>query len=132
MRHESTLLTTRCQDLKKHTWEWALLVLLAVPHLLRAQAPVPRPVQSKLAPGLQTPDNQSPTRTVRVSVADKAAFQRWMQQHLPAARISQPTASTHTLTVAGLSPAALAQLAASPLVDFVDEPRLVQRIRVSW
>ena len=101
-------------------WRWLLLALLATPQLLLAQL-APRPAPStKLAPGLQAPAAPRATRTVRVSVRDPAAFQRWMRQYLPTAQVSQPSASPHTLTVAGLNAAALAQLAASPWVDFVD------------
>ena len=97
-----------------------MLVLLAVPHLLLAQ-PAQRPsAQSKLAPALQAPADQRATRTVRVSVPDPAAFQRWVRQHLPAARVLPAGTSAHTLTVAGLDASALTQLAASPTVDFVD------------
>ena len=101
-------------------WEWALLVLLTVPHLLRAQAPVPRAAQSKLAPGLQATATARTPTIVRVSVPDNAAFRAWARQNLPAAQVSQPSASAHTLTVAGLDAAGLAQLVDSPLVDFVD------------
>ena len=91
-----------------------------MPQLLRAQAVAPASDRAKLAPGLRAASARSTPQTVRVSVTDPAAFRRWQQQHLPAARVSQPTASVHTLTVAGLSAANVAQLAASPLVDFVD------------
>ena len=103
-------------------WEWALLVLLTVPHLLRAQAPVPRAAQSKLAPGLQATATAHTPTTVRVSVPDNAAFRAWARQNLPAARVSQPSASPHTLRVAGLDAAGILRLAASPWVDFVDVP----------
>ena len=57
---------------------------------------------------------------MHVSVPNQAAFRQWARQQLPAASVSQPTASGHTLTVAGLDAAGLARLVASPLVDFVD------------
>ena len=106
-------------------WLWAafkklLLGLLLLPQLLSAQ-PLPRsPAQTKLAPGLQNPAAQRGPLTVRVSVTDPATFRQWARQYLPAARVSQPSASVRTLAVSGLDAAALAQLAASPLVDFVD------------
>ena len=97
-----------------------LLMLLLLPQLLLAQSPLSRAVQAKLAPVLQDSAAQRTAQTVRVSVPNKAAFQQWAQQHLPAAKVSQLGASTHLLTVAGLNAAAIAQLAACPLVDFVD------------
>ncbi|WP_310394583.1 S8 family serine peptidase [Hymenobacter sp.] len=104
---------------QRHLWHGLLLLLLAVPQLLLAQTQ-PRPAAAKLAPGLQTAAAQRTARTVRVSVTDNAAFQRWARQHLPAARVSRPSASARTLEVTGLDAAALARLAASPWVDFVD------------
>ncbi|HEX8326154.1 MAG TPA: S8 family serine peptidase [Hymenobacter sp.] len=103
------------------SWKWLLVVLLAVPQALLAQSQDKRAVQAKLAPALQVASART-ARTVRVSVADKEAFEAWAREALPAAQVSQPTASTHTLTVTGLDAAALAKLAASPLVDFVDVP----------
>jgi hypothetical protein len=97
-----------------------LLMLLLLPQLLSAQSPLSRAVQAKLAPMLQDPAAQRTAQTVRVSVTNKDAFQQWAQQHLAAAKVSQPGASMHLLTIAGLNAAAVAQLAACPLVDFVD------------
>ncbi|WP_345123198.1 S8 family serine peptidase [Hymenobacter antarcticus] len=90
--------------------------------MLSAQSPASRVTLPKIAPGLQTAAAQRTTRTVRVSVRDKAAFQAWARQNLPAARVSQPSASPHTLSVTGLNATALAQLVACPWVDFVDVP----------
>ncbi|MDO7849347.1 S8 family serine peptidase [Hymenobacter sp. M29] len=100
---------------------WSLLALLLLPELLWAQSTAPRALPAKLAPGLQVANRNTP-QTVRVRVADPAAFRAWLHQHLPNAQVSQPSTSPCTLTVAGLDAAALAQLAASPLVDFVDVP----------
>ena len=102
--------------------QYSLLALIIGPSVLFAQAPHPRFLQPKLAPGLQTPATRRGSQTVRVSVADPAAFRQWLRQHLPAAQVSSAGASARTFTVAGLDAAALAQLAASPLVDFVDVP----------
>lgn len=99
---------------------FGLLMLLAVPRLLLAQAVAPEASRAKLAPGLQAPANRRTLRTVRVSVANSAAFRLWMRQYLPGVRVSQPSASPYTLAVTGLDAAGLAQLAACPLVDFVD------------
>ncbi|WP_426058670.1 S8 family serine peptidase [Hymenobacter sp. B1770] len=63
---------------------------------------------------------QQHTRAVRVSVTDPAAFRQWAGQHLRTVRVSQPSASPHTLAVAGLRTDMLAQLAACPFVAFVD------------
>ena len=98
---------------------WLLLLLLLLPQLLVAQSTPHVVAQAKLAPGLHTA-RPGGAQTVRVRVADPAAFRRWMQQHLPAAQVSQPGASPRTLTVAGLDAQALVELAASPWVDFVD------------
>ena len=100
-------------------WPRLLLLLAVSPPLMAQNRPGPAPL-GRLAPGLQTLATQPGPRTVRVSVADKAAFVQWARQQLPAARVSQPGASARTLTVAGLDAAGLARLAASPLVDFVD------------
>ena len=100
-------------------WPRLLLLLAVSPPLMAQNRPGPAPL-GRLAPGLQTLANQPGPRTVRVSVADKAAFVQWARQQLPAARVSQPGASARTLTVAGLDAVGLARLAASPLVDFVD------------
>ncbi|MDO7851258.1 S8 family serine peptidase [Hymenobacter convexus] len=99
---------------------WAL-VLLLLPQLLWAQS-APRPLpQPKLAPGLQaSPTASRASQTVRVSVPDPPAFRLWLRLHLPTAQATQAGASARTLTVTGLDAAALAQLAVSPLVDFVD------------
>ncbi|OGX86023.1 hypothetical protein BEN47_13685 [Hymenobacter lapidarius] len=85
-----------------------------------AQAQLRAEVQAKLAPGLQAATLQKNTRTVRVRVTDPTAFRQWLGQHLPAAHATQPTPSARTLTVSGLNGSALAQLAACPLVSFVD------------
>ncbi|MBD2723918.1 S8 family serine peptidase [Hymenobacter armeniacus] len=98
---------------------WLLLVLLAGPQLLRAQAPRAA-AQARLAPGLQAALGARGLQAVRVRVADPAAFRRWVQQHLPAAQVSQPGASPRTLEVRGLSAAAVSQLATAAPVDFVD------------
>ncbi|HEX8506567.1 MAG TPA: S8 family serine peptidase [Hymenobacter sp.] len=103
-------------------WQLVLLVLLAVPQTVLAQAQQLRSLQPKLAPSLQLTAASRAAQTVRVSVANPAAFRQWAQQYLPAAQVTQPSASPHTLTVAGLDAAALTKLAASPLVDFVDVP----------
>jgi len=121
MRHKSRKLTSFAEGLWKlprHACHW--LVLLMAPQLLLAQTPLRPAPRAKLAPGLQTAAAQHAARTVRVSVTDQAAFLQWARQHLPSARVSQPSASAHTLAVAGLDAAALVQLAACPLVDFVD------------
>ena len=97
-----------------------LLTLLWLPQLASAQPTLPRPAPAKLAPGLQGAAAQRGLRTVRVSVTDNGAFREWARQHLPAVRVAQPGTSPRTLTVEGVDAAALAQLAACPLVDFVD------------
>ena len=109
---------------KRQVRSWPCVVLLLLPvvrlpaqGLLRPAAP-----QAKLAPGLQAAAAQRVARAVRVSVADPVAFQQWVQQHLPAARVSQPSASARTLAVSGLNATMLAQLAACPFVQFVDVP----------
>ena len=96
---------------------WLLLLLLAAPQLGLAQAR-PAPV-AKLAPALQAAA-QRPPRTVRVRVPDPAAFRQWAGRRLPGVRVAPAGASPHLFTLTGLTPAALARLAASPLVDFVD------------
>ncbi|MBF9224359.1 S8 family serine peptidase [Hymenobacter ruricola] len=108
---------------KRYPGGWhVLLLLLAVPGLLRAQAVAPATGRGKLAPGLQAAPARRTAQTVRVRVTDPAAFRQWLRQHLPAALATQPSASPRTLSVAGLDAAALARLAASPLVEFVDVP----------
>jgi len=97
-----------------------LLALLMLPQLLGAQSLPRTAAPSKLAPGLQAALAAPGRQTVRVSTPDPAAFRQWLRQHLPAAQVSQPTASVRTLEVTGLDAAALAQVAASPWVDFVD------------
>ncbi|OGX85658.1 S8 family serine peptidase [Hymenobacter glacialis] len=98
----------------------ALLAVLLSAQAVVAQTQLRPEVQAKLAPGLQAIALQKTTRSVRVRVTDPAAFRQWLGQHLPAARATQPTPAARTLTVANLSGAALAQLAACPLVSFVD------------
>ena len=90
-----------------------LLSLLLLPHLLAAQAPAGR-----LAPGLLA----APTApaAVRVRVTDPAAFRQWLGQQLPTVRLEMPNTDGRTLTLRGLPRAALVQLAASPLVEFID------------
>ena len=95
-----------------------LLLFTAV--VSRAQSPLRLSAQAKLAPGLQAAAAQRAARSVRVSVTDILAFQHWVGQYLPAVRVSQSSASAHTLAVTGLNASMLAQLAACPFVEFVD------------
>ena len=119
MRQESSTPTPPRRFSIKLVGGWRqVLLLLALPQALWAQQPARPAPPSKLAPGLQ--GTAAPAQTVRVSVPNPAAFRQWLRQHLPAARVRPSGASAHTLTVAGLDAAALATLAASPLVDFVD------------
>ena len=90
-----------------------VLAVLLFPPLLRAQSPLLRTVQARLAPGLQLTAPQ----TVRVRVADGPAFRQWARQHQPAAQVAPAGNDARTLTVTGLTPA---QLAAVPGVEFVD------------
>jgi hypothetical protein len=96
------------------------LLLLGAPAMLQAQQ-LPRSYDPhKLAPGLQAVPARQEVRAVRVSVTNQAAFRQWAQQYLPGAVVTQPSTSATTLAVAGLSPAALRELAACPVVQFVD------------
>ena len=95
-----------------------LLLFTAV--VSRAQSPLRLSAQAKLAPGLQAAAAQRAARSVRVSVTDIPAFQHWAGQYLPAVRVSQSSASAHTLAVTGLNASMLAQLAGCPFVEFVD------------
>ncbi|WP_046245515.1 S8 family peptidase [Hymenobacter terrenus] len=106
----------------QRNWHWLVLVLVALPQTLLAQNTQRALPQAKLAPGLQgmVSRGRGVAQTVRVSVANPAAFRQWLQKRLPAARVAQPIASPTTLTVSGLTTADLAQLAASPVVNFVD------------
>ncbi|MBF9236294.1 S8 family serine peptidase [Hymenobacter sp. BT683] len=87
---------------------------------VQAQAPVRPAPTAKLAPTLQAATAQKTLRTVRVRVTDKAAFEQWVRQQLPAARVSQPTASASILDVTGLTAAAVPKLVACPVVSFID------------
>lgn len=103
-------------------WSGTAFLLVAAVGELQAQS-LPRPgPTAKLAPALQVTTARQATRAVRVSVANPAAFRQWAQQNLPTVKVAQPSASPHTLAVTGLSGAALTQLVACPLVDFVDVP----------
>lgn len=104
----------------RRTSRYWLLSLLIIPRLLSAQVPLRNAPVAKLAPGIQVIGGQCTAQIVRVSVPDQAAFRQWARQHLPAAKVSQPGTSAHLLTIANLNAAALTQLAACPLVDFVD------------
>ncbi len=95
-----------------------LLSLLLLPQLLAAQAPAARIPVGRLAPGLLAAP--AAPATVRVRVTDPAAFRQWLGQQLPTVRLEMPNADGRTLTLRGLPRAALAQLAASPLVEFID------------
>ncbi|WP_099092868.1 S8 family serine peptidase [Hymenobacter sedentarius] len=103
-------------------WQCMALLLLPAVSLPAQTLTPPAGPQAKLAPGLQAAGAQRAARAVRVSVADRPAFQQWVQQQLPAVRVSQPSASARTLAVSGLSTATLVQLAACPFVQFVDVP----------
>ena len=113
---------TKLSTLGMLPWKPIAFLVLATAGGLQAQSPLRPAPTTKLAPALQTTAARESAYTVRVSVPDPAAFQQWARQHLPAARVSQPSASAQTLAVSGLNAAALAQLAACPLVDFVDVP----------
>ncbi|WP_035557836.1 S8 family serine peptidase [Hymenobacter sp. IS2118] len=103
-----------------HGWVSAILVVLAAVGTAHAQDPARPAPQAKMAPILQAATAQKALRTVRVRVTDKAAFVQWAHQQLPAAGVTQPTSSVDILTVTGLPAAAIAMLAACPLVSFVD------------
>jgi len=123
MRQQRSTFTSgrMAQNMSGRYRKCLLVLFLGVSQLVQAQVPASRAaVEAKLAPGLRALPSKGTAQTVRVSVPDKAAFQQWVRQHLPAARVSQPGSSAHTLTVAGLDAAGVLQLAASPAVDFVD------------
>ncbi|MBD2770118.1 S8 family serine peptidase [Hymenobacter sp. BT664] len=101
-------------------WKYIPFLVLAPAGGLQAQGSLRPAPSAKLAPALQATAARKSSYTVRVSVPKPAAFQQWARQHLPAARVSQPSASPRTLAVSGLNAESLAQLAACPLVDFVD------------
>ncbi|HEX8659512.1 MAG TPA: S8 family serine peptidase, partial [Hymenobacter sp.] len=88
----------------------------------RAQSSSRSVPTAKLAPALQVTAARQATRAVRVSVANPGAFRQWAQQNLSGAKVAQPSASPHTLTVTGLNTTTLTQLIACPLVSFVDVP----------
>ena len=96
---------------------WALLLVLLLPQVLRAQVPDGHSAQLKLAPGLQATAAANSPRPLRVRVADGLAFRQWARQHQPGAQLTQPGPDARTLTVAGFT---AAQLAAAPGVEFVD------------
>jgi hypothetical protein len=89
----------------------ALLALVATP-LLLAQTPP----EIRLAPVLRT----RLQATVRVKVRDAAAFRQWAGTALPGAQLAPGTATI--IEVSHLAKGQLAQLAASPLVEFIDLP----------
>ena len=95
-----------------------LLSLLLLPRLLWAQAPAGRPQPGRLAPGLLAA--ASAPAAVRVRVTDPAAFRQWLGRAMPAARPAPGPADDRIFTLAGLTRADLAQLATSPLVEFID------------
>ena len=94
---------------------WMLLALL-LPQLLSAQVPWGRSAFVKMAPALQAAPAANVARSLRVRLADAAAFRQWVRQQ-PAARLTQPGPDGRTLTVTGFT---AAQLAAAPGVEFVD------------
>jgi hypothetical protein len=72
--------------------------------------------ESRLAPALRTGTHP----TVRVKVRDASAFRQWAGVALPGARLKPERADI--IEVSHLTKAQLPQLAASPLVDFIDLP----------
>ncbi|MDO7885874.1 S8 family serine peptidase [Hymenobacter cheonanensis] len=93
------------------------LGLLALP--LRAQVAA----GTKLAPGVARAAGRAGSRqTVRVQVRDAAAFRQWAGLALPAMQVTGPAGASKLLTIRLASPAQLAAVAASPLVEFVDVP----------
>ena len=109
-------LITATRFFARYSGQQLLLGVLLLPRLLLAQ-PAPRPVPSRLAPTLQAASAANAARPLRVRVADGPAFRQWARQQMPAARLTQPGAEARTLTVTGFTPA---QLAACPLVEFID------------
>jgi hypothetical protein len=109
---------------KKYAWFSAFGPLGVVVALglwttpLRAQlAPA-----TKLAPGVRVAADPTPGRqAVRVRVRDAEAFRQWASQALPTAKLGLASPA-RVLIVSELSTKQLAQLAASPLVEFVDVP----------
>lgn len=88
----------------------ALLALSAAP-LLAQDLPATR-----LAPALRA----RPQATVRVQVRDAAAFRRWAAAALPGAQLKLER--TDIFEVSHLTKQQFSQLAASPLVEFIDLP----------
>jgi hypothetical protein len=73
-------------------------------------------LESRLAPALRTGSHP----TVRVKVRDAAAFRQWAGAALLGARLKPERADI--IEVSHLTKAQLTQLAASPLVEFIDLP----------
>lgn len=102
-----------------------LLVLLAL--LLQggvgaAQAPpstVKMSAASRLAPGLA---RLRAPQAVRVSVREPAAFAAWMARTLPDIPAQLASGPGGIFTLRNVTPTALTQLLASPLVLFIDQP----------
>ena len=88
----------------------ALLALPAAP-LLAQDLP-----ENRLAPALRTGTHSA----VRVKVRDAAAFRQWAGAALPGARLKLERADI--IEVSHLTKAQFSQLAASPLVGFIDLP----------
>jgi hypothetical protein len=88
----------------------ALLALSAAP-LLAQDLP-----ESRLAPALRA----RPQATVRVQVRDAAAFRRWAESVLPGAQLKLERADI--FEVSHLTKQQFNQLAASPLIEFIDLP----------
>ena len=89
------------------------------PSLNPPAAQRPNQLPSRLAPGLA---NKRPQQAVRVSVRDPAAFAVWAARELPGVSVRQADRQKPVFTLGHVTPAALARLLASPLVEFIDQP----------
>lgn len=78
------------------------------------------PAVSKLAPTVRAAGTDK--QTVRVSVANQAAFMAWARQALPGVRVQAEPSQPELVLAVGVTKAQLQVLLASPLVQFVDAP----------
>jgi len=89
-----------------------------------AQKLAPSPTLSKLAPALSAPTARRTHPSLRVSVREKAAFEQWLQQHMPGARTVEASGDGRILSISGVSALRLAEC---PFVIFVDVPNRTAR-----
>lgn len=78
----------------------------------------------KLAPTLRLAARPSVAakQTIRVSVLQQTAFEKWARQAVPGAQLQAEAGHPGLLTISGVTNAQVNQLASSPLVVFVDVP----------